>query len=215
MLLPVPAAAGIATRAAAAARSPLNPPPPAPTLHLQFVLLVHDVVQEKEGRVRQAMATMGLRALPFWASWVLFQGLLAALEACLLVGFGYAFGFRLVSQLLALCVCAWGPFAGIFKHDSACQPACRTPPLNTLPAPPCLPAFCLPACLPLQFTGNAFGLSFLLLLMVSLAMTAFGFFVAAFLLKVRGRGILFFGKTALPGTGHDSHCPLQGERLRG
>ena len=39
---------------------------------------------------------------------------------------------------------------------------------------------------PLQFTGNAFGLSFLLLLMVSLAMTAFGFFVAAFLRKVRG-----------------------------
>jgi hypothetical protein len=63
---------------------------------LQFVLLVHDVVQEKEGRVRQAMATMGLRALPFWASWVLFQGLLAAVEACLLVGFGYAFGFRVV-----------------------------------------------------------------------------------------------------------------------
>lgn len=36
------------------------------------------------------------RPLPFWASWVLFQGLLAALEACLLVGFGYAFGFKLV-----------------------------------------------------------------------------------------------------------------------
>ena len=66
------------------------------TPHLQFVLLVHDVVQEKEGRVRQAMATMGLRALPFWASWVLFQGMLAAVEACLLVGFGYAFGFRVV-----------------------------------------------------------------------------------------------------------------------
>lgn len=38
-------------------------------------------------------------------------------------------------------------------------------------------------CIP-QFTRNAFGLSFLLLLLVSLAMTAFGFFVAAFLRKV-------------------------------
>lgn len=36
---------------------------------------------------------------------------------------------------------------------------------------------------PLQFTRNAFGLSFLLLLLVSLAMTAFGFFVASFLHK--------------------------------
>ncbi|KAL4434281.1 hypothetical protein ABPG75_000722 [Micractinium tetrahymenae] len=98
------------------------------SIMFQFVLLVHDVVAEKEGRARQMMATMGLRPLPFWASWVLFQGLLAAVEACLLVGFGYAFGFKL-------------------------------------------------------FTRNAFGLSFLLLLLVSLAMTSFGFFVASFLHK--------------------------------
>ncbi|KAI3423876.1 hypothetical protein D9Q98_009710 [Chlorella vulgaris] len=98
------------------------------SIMFQFVLLVHDFVAEKEGRARQMMATMGLRSVPFWGSWVLFQGLLAALEACLLVGFGYAFGFRL-------------------------------------------------------FTRNAFGLSFLLLLLVSLAMTAFGFFVSAFLKK--------------------------------
>lgn len=32
--------------------------------------------------------------LPFWASWVLFQSLLAALEACLLVEFVSAFGFQ-------------------------------------------------------------------------------------------------------------------------
>ncbi|KAL4424942.1 hypothetical protein ABPG77_009671 [Micractinium sp. CCAP 211/92] len=98
------------------------------SIMFQFVLLVHDVVAEKEGRARQMMATMGLRPLPFWASWLLFQGLLATVEACLLVGFGYAFGFKL-------------------------------------------------------FTRNAFGLSFLLLLLVSLAMTAFGFFVASFLHK--------------------------------
>lgn len=37
----------------------------------------------------------------------------------------------------------------------------------------------------LQFTRNAFGLSFLLLLMVCLATTAFGFLVASCLQKVR------------------------------
>ena len=37
----------------------------------------------------------------------------------------------------------------------------------------------------LQFVDNAFWLSFLLLVLVSLAMTAFGFFVAAFMRKVR------------------------------
>ncbi|PSC73883.1 ABC transporter A family member 2 isoform B [Micractinium conductrix] len=99
-----------------------------PNTYMQFVLLVHDVVAEKEGRARQMMEVMGLRPLPYWASWVVVQGLLAAVEACLLVGFGYAFGFRL-------------------------------------------------------FTANAFGLSFLLLLLVSLAMTSFSFFVSAFLGK--------------------------------
>lgn len=39
----------------------------------QFVLLVHDVVCERESGARRAMATMGLLPLPFWASWVLFQ----------------------------------------------------------------------------------------------------------------------------------------------
>lgn len=53
---------------------------------------------------------------------------------------------------------------------------------------PLTPSWLNPVCLQhLQFTRNAFGLSFLLLLLVSLAMTAFGFFVAAFLHKVGNR----------------------------
>jgi hypothetical protein len=39
-----------------------------------------------------------------------------------------------------------------------------------------------------QFTANAFGLSFLLLLLVNLAMMSFGFMVAAMLLKVSAGG---------------------------
>ena len=62
----------------------------------QFVLLVHDVAHEKESGVRRVMATMGLRDAPFWASWAVFQAGLAAVEACLLVGFSFAFQFQLV-----------------------------------------------------------------------------------------------------------------------
>ena len=40
---------------------PPSPPPPTPATTTQFVLVVHDVVAEKESRVRQAMQTMGLR----------------------------------------------------------------------------------------------------------------------------------------------------------
>jgi hypothetical protein len=45
---------------------------------------------------------------------VLFQGLLAALEACLLVGFGYAFGFRLVS--IPACL------SGCLQQSASAQP---------------------------------------------------------------------------------------------
>lgn len=65
------------------------------SIMFQFVLLVHDVVEEKEGGMRRAMATMGLREGPFWASWILLQGMLFLLEAILLEAFSYAFGFKL------------------------------------------------------------------------------------------------------------------------
>lgn len=65
------------------------------------------------------------------------------------------------------------------RHSGCPQ---TTPPSCHPPCPSCHPP--CPS-LPLtQFTRNAFGLSFLLILLVSLAMTAFGFFVAAFLRKV-------------------------------
>ena len=102
-----------------------------------------------------------LRSLPLWASWVLIQGALAAIEACLLVGFGYAFGFKLVRRRQC-CSLGWAAWK------------CNTTASMLLPG----------LCAALQFTHNSLSLSFLLLLLVSLAMTAFGFFVAAFLSKV-------------------------------
>ncbi|KFM28559.1 ABC transporter A family member 2 [Auxenochlorella protothecoides] len=98
------------------------------SIMFQFVLLLHDVVHEEESGVRRAMATMGLRDSPFWASWFLYEGTLAVIEGSLLVGFGYAFKFTLL-------------------------------------------------------TGNAFGLGYLLLILVSLAMTSFGFFLSTFMNK--------------------------------
>lgn len=60
-----------------AERRTANQSPPCssspPTSAAQFVLLLHDVVHEEESGVRRAMATMGLRDSPFWASWFLYE----------------------------------------------------------------------------------------------------------------------------------------------
>jgi ABC-type multidrug transport system ATPase subunit len=68
------------------------------SIMFQFVLLLHDVVEEKEKGVRRAMITMGLRGAPYWTSWILFQAVLAVIQTCLLIGFGYAFQFALFTQ---------------------------------------------------------------------------------------------------------------------
>eukprot|EP00887_Chlorella_sp_A99_P004461 scaffold30.g4461.t1 len=89
------------------------------SIMFQFVLLVHDLVHEKESGVRRAMETMGLRGLPFWTS----HGALAVLGACLLVAFSYAFRFDLFLRnafalsflllvLVALAMAAFGFAAG-------------------------------------------------------------------------------------------------------
>ena len=70
--------------------------------------------------------------LPFWASWVLFQGLLAALEACLLVGFGYAFGFKLVRPCSGGAVCQ----RLLRRHWQHCQCGRRGAKRNSRPSPP-------------------------------------------------------------------------------
>lgn len=68
------------------------------------------------------------RPLPFWASWVSFQGLLAAVEACLLVGFGYAFGFTLVSRALPwLQACSLSPTWPALTTKRTVLPAVAAP----------------------------------------------------------------------------------------
>jgi hypothetical protein len=91
------------------------------SIMFQFVLLLHDVVHEKESGVRRAMRTMGLKDAPFWASWVVIQGGLAIVEACLLVAFSYAFGFELVGAVRTVAV----------RQSSS------TPATNPAPVSPC------------------------------------------------------------------------------
>lgn len=150
--LPMRCCAAGLTWAAPMGRSPLDPHGPLPS-----------------GR-----SPLLCRPLPFWASWVLFQSLLAALEACLLVGFGYAFGFKLVRS--------WA--VGRWCRRSAAPHGVDLMHLAAWGTTALIKATRHVSCGPPQFTRNAFGLSFLLILLVSLAMTAFGFFVAAFLRKV-------------------------------
>ena len=96
-------------------------------------------------------APFQLRPLPYWASWVVVQGLLAAVEACLLVGFGYAFGFRLVSTTVPLprcCRCCRRRSSAAALLARMVCPAwllqARSSPLllrppRLAPPPPCLP----------------------------------------------------------------------------
>lgn len=46
------------------------------------------------------MKVMGLRDTAFWVSWIVFQNILAIIEACLLVGFSYAFRFEMVGRFI-------------------------------------------------------------------------------------------------------------------
>ncbi|KAL3149709.1 hypothetical protein ABBQ38_013538 [Trebouxia sp. C0009 RCD-2024] len=63
-----------------------------------FVLLLHNLVTEKESGVRQVMSTMGLLNSPFWLTWSLFEGLQALLSSLLVLAAAYAFHFDLVWQ---------------------------------------------------------------------------------------------------------------------
>ena len=96
------------------------------------------------------------------------------MEAALLVGFAYAFRFQLVrAPHGCLCVRACAQCIG---DRAVSQRAGTVAHAKRRQAPRAA----------LQFTKNAFALGFLLILEVSLAMAAFGFFIAAFLRKVRG-----------------------------
>ncbi|KAK9828716.1 hypothetical protein WJX72_001692 [[Myrmecia] bisecta] len=61
-----------------------------------LVLLLHNVVHEKESGVRQAMKTMGLMDSAFWLTWAIFEGVLALLHALLICATAAAFQFDLV-----------------------------------------------------------------------------------------------------------------------
>eukprot|EP00850_Spirogloea_muscicola_P008456 SM000045S16201 [mRNA] locus=s45:178603:184208:+ [translate_table: standard] len=58
-----------------------------------FVIQISAIVREKELHLRQAMATMGLLQSAYWLTWLLWEAVLAAAWALLLVLFGLAFQF--------------------------------------------------------------------------------------------------------------------------
>ena len=58
-----------------------------------FILVLNQIVLEKELKVRQAMKTMGLRNLMFWSSWFFTGLIVSALSILVLFASGAAFGF--------------------------------------------------------------------------------------------------------------------------
>ncbi|CAL1368223.1 unnamed protein product [Linum trigynum] len=58
-----------------------------------FVLQISALVTEKELKLRQAMSTMGLYDSAYWLSWIVWEGIFAAISSLLLVLFGLMFKF--------------------------------------------------------------------------------------------------------------------------
>jgi len=60
-----------------------------------FVIQMNEVVAERELRLRQALAAMGLRDTAYWLSWHLYQSVMALLFGFFIWAFGCIFQFRL------------------------------------------------------------------------------------------------------------------------
>eukprot|EP00898_Chlorokybus_atmophyticus_P003418 jgi/Chlat1/4077/Chrsp26S08850 len=60
-----------------------------------FVLQMSALVAERENKLRMGMRTMGMQESAYWASWLLWEALLAAIFSILLILFGMLFQLRL------------------------------------------------------------------------------------------------------------------------
>ncbi|DBB06884.1 TPA: hypothetical protein ACH3X3_009543 [Trebouxia sp. C0006] len=100
-----------------------------------FVVLLHNLVGEKESGVRQVMNTMGLLTSPFWLTWALFEGVQALVSTLLILAASYAFHFDIMWQnsfwlsfllllLTNLALVSFCFFISTFlRHSSAAVPA--------------------------------------------------------------------------------------------
>ncbi|DBA88907.1 TPA: hypothetical protein ACH3X2_000146 [Trebouxia sp. C0005] len=100
-----------------------------------FVVLLHNLVSEKESGVRQVMSTMGLLTSPFWLTWALFEGVQALVSTLLILAASYAFHFDIMWQnsfwlsfllllLTNLALVSFCFFISTFlRHSSAAVPA--------------------------------------------------------------------------------------------
>jgi ABC-type multidrug transport system permease subunit len=60
-----------------------------------FVIQISEIVMERERKLRQALATMGMHDLSYWLSWHLFLTSVAMLFGFFIYVFGCIFQFRL------------------------------------------------------------------------------------------------------------------------
>ena len=60
-----------------------------------FVIQISEIVMERERKLRQAMATMGMHDLSYWLSWHLFLTSVAMLFGFFIYVFGCIFQFRI------------------------------------------------------------------------------------------------------------------------
>lgn len=105
------------------------------------ISLLSALVHEKESGLRQALTTMGLQQLPYWASWWLFEAVMWAAMAWCITGFGEgttscwqrcqqlclfarmrpaACSCMLTAAMLARCACAARPLPQAWRWGCRC-----------------------------------------------------------------------------------------------
>jgi hypothetical protein len=58
-----------------------------------FMILLSQIVTEKERKLRMGMQMMGLKDSMFWLSWLAYAAVIQALSICIMFASGAAFGF--------------------------------------------------------------------------------------------------------------------------
>ena len=59
-----------------------------------FVLLLIELVKEKELKLRKSLIIIGLKVLPYWGSWFITGLIFACIVPFILIGLGYVFSFK-------------------------------------------------------------------------------------------------------------------------
>ena len=65
---------------------------------LTFMILLQELAMEKEMKLRQGLNVVGVSHTTYWAHWIIVGTILNFLQCCVLMLFGFIYGFKLFSN---------------------------------------------------------------------------------------------------------------------